>query len=160
MANKSDRKKSCLLWIWLHGEATNQFPAWNGANDGDTMGWRMWYYWEVYRRKWMGSEIGYMIVILFIYLFIILFILFFLFFILFIYLVILLIANRWYIIGREIYIYIVIFLFPVTVTTIRGSIFCTKEATKKHDLDHHFLHEGGHQKARFFARRRPPKSTI
>lgn len=53
----------------------------------------------------MGSEIGYMIVILFIYLLFYSFY-FFLFFILFIYLVILLIANRWYIIGREIYIYI------------------------------------------------------
>ena len=51
----------------------------------------------------MGSEIGYMIVILFIYL---LFYSFYFFFILFIYLVILLIANRWYIIGRETYIYI------------------------------------------------------
>ena len=42
----------------------------------------------------------------------------------------------------------------------KSTIFCTKEATKKHDLDHHFLHEGGYQKARFCARRRPPKSTI
>ena len=69
----------------------------------------------------------------------------------------------------------------------KSTLLCTQEATKKHDLDHHFLHEGGHQKAQFlcvnkatekddflhkgghqkarsrppfFARRKPPKSTI
>ena len=37
---------------------------------------------------------------------------------------------------------------------------CTKESTKKHDIEHGFWHEGEHQKARFCARGRAPKSTI
>ena len=40
------------------------------------------------------------------------------------------------------------------------TIFGTGESTEKHDLEHDFLHEGKHRKARFCARRKTFKTTL
>ena len=51
-----------------------------------------------------------------------------------------------------IHIYIFIYIYTYWI--------CTKESTKKHYLDHDFLHEGENQKARFFARRKALKTKL
>ena len=60
------------------------------------------------------------------------------------------------------YIYIyTYYIYTYDTSLIAVTIFGTKESTKKHDLEHRFWHKGGeHQKARFLARGRAPKSTI
>ena len=52
------------------------------------------------------------------------------------------------------------FTYDVLIAVTATTIFCTKESTKKHDLDHDFLHEGEHQKTRFFARRKALKTKL